>query len=158
MISKFFFAAISLYLVASVYASPIKANSDADQLTTSVLATQTKCQALLHHDADEFVECVDALLNTHRKLGSTRLGIEYFGWAGALNSARISLPGAEVAADRYLRLFRKTQRALKVDDQTLCETLPGNCTQRIARMLQMEAQLPIKTDRFDRNNTGGHRH
>ena len=113
---------------------------------------------LLHHDAEDYVACIDHLLKAERKPSARRLGLEYFGWVGALNSARMSFPGADAAADRYLRLFRKTQRRLKIADQALCETVPGNCEQRLARMRQMEALPPVKADHFDGDASAHHRH
>lgn len=125
-----------------------------DTLKTSASNTQKQCQMLLHHDAEDYVDCVDALLRAHPKHDATRLGTAYFGWIGALNSARMSFPGANEAADRYLRQFRKTQKILKISDATLCSSVPGNCTQRTARMLQMEALPALKAEVFD----GGHAH
>lgn len=130
----------------ALLATPRASATTAQDMTTAALQTQKQCQMQLHHDADEYIVCVDQLLAAHHKPNAVRLGIEYFGWVGALNSARISLPGAAFAADRYLRQFRKTQRALKVDDMTLCQTVPGNCTERLARMRQLEALPPMKTD------------
>jgi hypothetical protein len=137
-------------LVAALAHLPLHAAGALEKaVAAAALRTQKQCQMQLHHDADEYVDCVDALLKAHAATDATRLGIEYFGWVGALNSARISLPGANEAADRYLRQFRKTQRRLKVSNEVLCATVPGNCVDRIARMKQMEAVPALKSDRFD---------
>ena len=122
------------------------AASPVERVAAAALQAQQLCQMKLHHDADEFVECMDDLLKAQAKNkagAATQLGTEYFGWVGALNSARMSLPGAMEAADRYLRRFRRTQLSVKLDDETLCKTIPGNCVQRIARMKEMEAQPPL---------------
>ena len=138
---------LSIFLAAgALLATPCVGATSAHDIATAALQTQKQCQMQLHHDADTYIVCVDQLLAAHLKRDAVRLGIAYFGWVGALNSARISLPGAAFAADRYLRQFRKTQRALKVDDMTLCQTVPGNCTERLARMRQLEALPPMKTD------------
>jgi hypothetical protein len=120
-----------------------------EQVARATRLAQSGCQMKLHHDADEFVDCIDDMLKATRGSAHTRLGIEYFGWVGALNSARMSLPGAMGAADRYLRQFRKTQKRLHVTDDALCKTVPGDCRQRNARMLEMEAQRPMNATRFD---------
>lgn len=152
-------ALMGLFLCVSMAQAAQPARQELlDKVRTVASETQTKCQSFLHHDADEYVECIDELLAHSKKIDATRLGIEYFGWVGALNSARISLPGAAEAADRYLRRFRQSQRKLKIDDAALCSTVPGDCTVRIARMLQDEAGPRMRQDRFDPQNAGGHRH
>ncbi|MBC7601389.1 MAG: hypothetical protein H7255_01845 [Ramlibacter sp.] len=62
--------------------------------------TQKTCQMLLHHDADEYVECIDKLLLQVKPATPRYLGIAYFGWVGALNSARISLPGSDDVTEK----------------------------------------------------------
>ena len=108
------------------------------EVAAAALRTQAQCQMKLHHDADDYVVCVDDLLKANKAGRAVQLGIEYFGWVGALNSARMSLPGSMDAAQSYLRMFRKTQRRLSVSDAALCATVPGDCRERIARMRLME--------------------
>jgi hypothetical protein len=141
---------------AHAQASP--SSSRLSVVTQAALRTQQQCQMLLHHDAEDFVDCVDDLIKPHRKPTLERLGVEYFGWVGALNSARMSFPGANDAADRYLRRFRKTQRQLRITDDALCTTIPGDCLSRNARMLQMEALPPVKASHFGGQGAAGHRH
>lgn len=133
-------------------------DSSLNRVRAAALLTQKQCQMLLHHDAQDFVDCVDGLLKPERNASIRRLGIEYFGWVGALNSARMSFPGATDAADHYLRLFRKTQRKLKISDEHLCASVPGDCVQRNARMLQLEALPPSKELHFDGRTGTDHRH
>lgn len=135
--------ALTLCLVFLVQGSAHAQDKLLESIRTAALETQKQCQMLLHHDAEDYVDCVDARRQTERTPSARRLGIEYFGWVGALNSARMSFPGAHEAADRYLRLFRRTQRHLKISDERLCTSVPGDCIQRIARMRQMEASSPV---------------
>ncbi|MBX3653511.1 MAG: hypothetical protein KF686_04955 [Ramlibacter sp.] len=153
-LSRWALGAIVLACAAGAHA-----RTDMAEVALAARDTQTRCQMKLHHDAEEFVDCLDDLLKPLAKPTAHRLGIEYFGWVGALNSARMSLPGAMEAADRYLRRFRKTQKALRVADEALCRTVPGDCTQRIARMRQMEAEPPMNSQRFGpANRESGHKH
>lgn len=141
-------------------ATAMASSVNTDEISAAALATQQQCQMLLHHDAEDYVDCVQARLRAERKPGTKKLGIAYFGWVGALNSARMSFPGATDAADHFLRQFRPLQRKLKVSDTALCATVPGDCVQRNARMLQMEALPAVREKHFDGGNSegSGHRH
>lgn len=102
-------------------------------------ATQAQaCQPYLHDDADEYEACIDGLVRQHSKGGvkaeARKLGVLYFGFAGALNSARVSLPGAEELAQRYARSSIKLKNKLKLSDADLCSVLSGDCQARSAAM------------------------
>lgn len=103
---------------------------------------QEKCYRLIHHDTFAYEGCIRSLLAGTKKVDGTRLGIEYFGWVGALNSARMGMLGADAAALEFLKRFRMTQKKLQIDDLSLCQSIPGDCKARIARMKQMEAAPP----------------
>jgi len=99
---------------------------------------QARCYRLVHDDTYEFGDCVRGLAARQAKHAPLRLGIEYFGWVGAMNSARLGMRGADETAAEFLARFRATQAALGVDDRTLCASIPGDCTARIARIRQAE--------------------
>jgi hypothetical protein len=109
------------------------------QLADAVVFAQDRCYRLIHHDTFAYHACIAALLREEANPTPKRLGIEYFGWAGALNSARMGMRGAETTAYDFLKRFRATQAQLGIDDATLCRSIPGDCDARIARMRQMEA-------------------
>lgn len=102
------------------------------------------CQEYMHEDADEYQSCIDAVARAIlRGQGDTEarlLGHYYYAWVAANNSARLSLPGAERAAQTYLGKFRVLQRKLKIDDRTLCKAVPGDCVQRVAIIERAEAE------------------
>jgi hypothetical protein len=100
---------------------------------------QERCYRLIHHDTFAYAACLRNLLQDETQPARKRLGIEYFGWVGAVNSARLAMRGADATAREFLRRFRTTQKALGIDDQTLCASIPGDCAARIARMKVMEA-------------------
>ena len=103
------------------------------------------CQEFMHDDADEYRSCIDAVareMPRGRKDTAARLlGHYYYAWIGANSSARLSLPGAEAAAQVYLREFRALQRKLGVDDKTLCKAVPGDCGQRVGVIREAEAGM-----------------
>ncbi|AQV97586.1 hypothetical protein BJN34_27370 [Cupriavidus necator] len=103
------------------------------------------CQEYMHEDADEYRSCIDAVARAMPRgqddTEARLLGHYYYAWVGANNSARLSLPGAEHAAQVYLGKFRVLQRRLKVDDKALCKAVPGDCVQRVAIIEQMGAEM-----------------
>jgi hypothetical protein len=94
---------------------------------------QARCYGLVHDDTYEFGDCVREFAR-QQKNATKRLGIEYFGWVGAMNSARLGMRGADETAVDFLARFRATQKALGVDDAALCASVPGDCKARIARI------------------------
>ena len=109
-----------------------------------------RCHVFMHEDADEYVQCVDSVLQQSASSGDKsarlprRLGVAYFGWVGANNSARIALPGALQAAEHYRHLFRSLQVQLAISDEALCSTVPGTCHSRIAQLVEQEALDPTR--------------
>ncbi len=108
-------------------------------VTEGAVYAQTRCYRLIHHDTFDYEDCLQALLRDERRPTPRRLGMEYFGWVGAQNSARLGMRGAEQSAYEFLGRFRATQKRLRIDDEALCATVAGDCTVRIARMKLMEA-------------------
>jgi hypothetical protein len=98
---------------------------------------QARCYKLVHDDTVEFGDCVRELAQ-QQKSAAMRLGIDYFGWVGAMNSARLGMRGADETAAEFLARFRAAQKALGIDDATLCASVPGDCKARIARIRQAE--------------------
>ena len=121
-----------------------------DKLATSTQASlqaRDRCQTLMHEDSLAFARCVDALLRgvsagTLRDR-SSRLGISYYGWLAATAAAKNGLPTAENTALHFLHEFRPIQRQLRISDDELCATIPGDCVARIARLKQMEHEAPM---------------
>jgi len=127
-------------LLASIgIASSVVAAPTIDTVSASARDAQQQCHRLMHHDADEYEECIGMLIRSAGQNRAKRLGISYFGWIGAMNSARVGLPGAQAAADRFLPTFRRDQKSLGISDDALCTTVPGDCTVRLAQIRQAEA-------------------
>jgi hypothetical protein len=109
----------------------------AGALAEGAQQAQARCYRLVHDDTNEFGTCVRELAQQQRS-AAKRLGIDYFGWVGAMNSARMGMRGADETAAEFLARFRAAQNALGVDDATLCASVPGDCKARIARIRQAE--------------------
>ncbi len=124
----------SIGIATSVVAAPT-----IDIVSASARDAQQQCHRLMHHDADEYEECIATLIRAAGQSRAKRLGISYFGWIGAMNSARVGLPGAQAAADRFLPIFRREQKSLGIADAALCTTVPGDCNVRLAQITQAEA-------------------
>lgn len=132
----------SLAANANLNASTLTAN---ELLKLSADDAQKRCYEYMHDDATEYSSCLNAVLaavkGKDKNTQLQRLGIVYFAWVGANNSARMSLPGSEAAAQFYLPKFRKIQKQLKISDEELCPAIAGECKARVAQILQMEKEL-----------------
>lgn len=127
-----------------------------EQLVLGAQLAERQCYRLIHHDTFEYRDCLRGLLFADNRPGPKRLGVEYFGWAGAVNSARVGMKGAEATADEFLHRFRATQEALGIDDRRLCAAIPGDCVTRMAVMRHMEAAPPRPADVSAEDETTGH--
>lgn len=127
------------------------------QVADAAIEAQTRCYRLIHHDTFAYEACLRGMLQEEKKATPRRLGIEYFGFVGALNSARLGMLGAETSAWEFLQRFRLTQKKLRFDDASLCETIAGDCEVRIARMKQMAAS-PRPRPADSAGEDDGHRH
>jgi hypothetical protein len=124
------------------------AGEDLAMIATAASMAQKQCN-LMHNDADEYVACVDALGQEVKGKANLaqyqRLGIAYFGWVGAVHWGRVGLPGADEAAQRYFLRFRPLQKQLKLSDEALCSTVPGDCKVRLAQLVMAQREyLPAK--------------
>ena len=122
-------------------AGPTEPPAPSERVRAGAMQAQQRCYPLIHHDTWEFGDCVRILAGNETPSDEVRLGVEYFGWVGAMNSARLGMLGADETAQEFLSRFRATQAKLKVDDRALCAVVPGDCTARIARLEQMEREF-----------------
>lgn len=127
------------------------------RIAEAALEAQGHCYRLIHHDTFAYEACLKDLLADEKTPGPRRLGIEYFGFVGALNSARLGMLGAQDSAWTFLQRFRATQKKLRIDDASLCASVPGDCEVRIARMKLMEKSPPPRQPN-DLRVDEGHRH
>lgn len=150
------FAFVFLALIAT---SPLHAATDSATLAriqAGANEAQSRCYRLIHHDTLAFHDCLLGILADERKAGPRRLGIEYFGFVGAQNSARLGMRGADYTTWTFLRRYRQTQKRLRIDDASLCATIPGDCEVRIARARLIEHAPPPPAP--DADGEESHRH
>jgi hypothetical protein len=114
-------------------------------ITQAAQSAQQRCYSFMHEDADEYTLCIDAITQEVKgdsaKAQQQRLGIQYFGWVGANNSARIGLPGADASAAGFLVRFRSLQHTLGIADESLCRSVAGECKSRLAQIHASEAAI-----------------
>lgn len=126
-------------------------------LRSAAQETQKKCFMRIHFDTFQYQDCVSELSASHHDDDLVNLGINYFGYVGAMDAVRTGMLGAEQSAHLFLGQFRKLQKKLHISDQSLCASIPGNCDIRIALMKKMEqAPKPALIDQDASSNH--HRH
>jgi hypothetical protein len=146
-----------------VLAQPVArpAASSPDDILARVRASasiaQASCHGRIHHDTYEYEHCLLDLLAPLKRATPERLGIEYFGYVGAMNSLRMSMQGAEASAYEFLHRMRRTQQQLRLSDDALCSTVPGDCQVRLATQRLMLA-APAKRQHPRRDPSEEHQH
>jgi len=99
------------------------------------------CQKKLDDDTIEFKKCIQkkaADSSKEKDPKTTKLAIYYYGWLASVVAAKNGIPTSEETARYLLPKFRVIQKELKISDLDLCQTIPGDCVSRNARMIQME--------------------
>ena len=140
----------NLLLWALLWALPCQPLLAADRLSDherqrvvdGAQQAQTVCYKTIYRDTNAYSQCIRDLVEPEKRNSYRRLGAEYFAYVGAMAYVRVSQAGAEQAAVEFLKKYRRTQKRLRVDDEALCATVPGNCTVRIAQSKAMEATPP----------------
>ena len=92
------------------------------------------CLKEMHHDTDEFVDCVNNLIETHKIFDEKQLGYAYLGLVGCLSAMRISTLHSDICTSHYLAVTDKLMKKYKVKDEELCSSVPGNCSVRVAQI------------------------
>jgi hypothetical protein len=118
----------------------------ADQQTIAAAAarTQEQCFKLMYRDTNAYAQCVRNLRDAESSSNLKKLGIEYFGFVGALSYVRVGHLNSSQIASEFLSGFRQTQKKVGISEAALCSTVPGDCTVRIAQTREMQATPPPK--------------
>lgn len=137
-----------LIVVVTFHASYAGALSSADYQTISQAAAlaQHQCFKEMYRDPNAYSQCIRDLRNGEKKSVLKKLGIDYFGFVGALSYRRVGHLNADQIAAEFLKAYRPVQKNLGLSDEVLCSTIPGNCTVRIAQTRQMEAAPPARRE------------
>lgn len=117
------------------------AQAAAHQQTVAAAAAraQTQCFRLMYRDTNGYAQCIRDLRRAQAGSPWDQLGTEYFGFVGALSYMRVGHLNAEQIASEFLKDFRLTQRRLGMAEAALCNTVPGDCTVRMAQTRAMQA-------------------
>ena len=124
--------------------SGAEAQPDARQQTiASAAATaQAQCYRHMYRDSNAYAQCLRDLRNAQANQPLKKLGTEYFAFVGALSYMRVGHMNADQIAAEFLRDYRQTQRRVGINDASLCSTIAGDCTVRLAQTREMEAAPP----------------
>lgn len=139
-LSKF----IALTIVMLPIAAPASETENARQMKISeaALTAQTQCYREMYRDSNAYAQCLRNLRNANAKSLLTKLGVEYFGFVGALSYMRVGHMNSDQIAAEFLQAFRATQKKVGISDVDLCKTIPGDCSVRLAQTAEMLASPP----------------
>lgn len=146
--------------IAMAWACPgyaLTAN-EAEVLRSSVEAARLECAPKIHFDTYTFNRCIDQRLTKYPKNAIARLGTGYAGFAVALSTTRVGMPGAEESAQYFYWRYRPLQLKLGIDDATLCSSLPGDCAIRLAQTAAFAKKPRTKTPRAAAQPSDDHTH
>jgi hypothetical protein len=121
-----------------------RAESDAKQaiIANAAMAAQEKCYKQMYRDSNAYAQCLRDMRSEQLKSPLKKLGIEYFGFVGALSYMRVGHINSDRIAAEFLQAYRQTQKKVGISDSDLCSTIPGDCTVRMAQTKEMEAAPP----------------
>jgi len=103
-------------------------------LTDAVQQTSQACLHEMHHDTDEFSDCVDARLLRSAGKPAEQLGTAYLGLVGCVSAARIATLHSDTCARGYLARVDALRKPLKLSHEALCPTVAGDCRSRLAQI------------------------
>lgn len=106
---------------------------------------QEQCFKQMYRDTNAYAQCVRDMRSAQQHSPLKKLGIEYFGFVGALSYVRVGHMNSSQIAGEFLKDYRKTQKRVGISDSALCSTIAGDCTVRIAQIREMEAAPPKQT-------------
>jgi hypothetical protein len=139
---------LAVLLAGVLIGAPAQAGQPSDAqhrvLVEAAAQAQSECFKQMYRDSNAYTQCIRNLRNAQPPKSLKRLGVEYFGFVGALSYMRVSHQNATTIAGEFLSDFRRTQASLGVDDAKLCSAVPGNCEVRMAQTREMLAKPPAK--------------
>ena len=117
-------------------------NANRQAIAEAASQARERCFKEMYRDTNAYAFCIRALRTEYKRDPYRLLGVEYFGFVGALSYMRISQSAAQSVAGEFLPHFRSTQKQLKISDEDLCSVVPGNCVERIAQTGKLELERP----------------
>jgi hypothetical protein len=140
---KIYFRIVGLLLCLanSTYASKLSAHKQ-EVLETAAKESQDACYKQIYRDTNAYAQCIRNLREAKKIKPLEALGVTYFGFVGALSYMRVSQAGTDLIAYEFLQSAQNQQKALGIDDQAICSTVPGDCVVRLAQIKQLQASPP----------------
>lgn len=111
-------------------------------LEAAAKESQDACYKQIYRDTNAYAQCVRDLRAAKKSKPLEALGVTYFGFVGALSYMRVSQAGTDLIAYEFLQSAQAQQKKLGLDDLALCNSVPGDCTVRIAQAKQLLANPP----------------
>lgn len=97
-----------------------------------------QCFILIHHDTYHYEQCIQQAVNQPNNTIDQRIGMLYFGTAGALNSYRMSMLRSDYSAWTFAKQLKQQLKKSHIPLNTLCPIVEGDCA---ARHAMIEALL-----------------
>jgi len=135
---------LGLFLLCQSTGTWAKADTRQAIIANAATQAQENCYKQMYRDSNAYAQCLRDMRNAQLKSPLKKLGIEYFGFVGALSYMRVGHINSEQIAAEFLQAYRQTQKKVGISDSALCSTIPGDCTVRMAQTREMEAASPKK--------------
>ena len=133
---------LGLTLLGPTTVAWAKADAKQEVIANAAAAAQEKCYKQMYRDSNAYAQCLRDMRSAQLRSPLKKLGIEYFGFVGALSYMRVGHINSEQIAAEFLQAYRQTQKKIGISDSALCSTIPGDCTVRMAQTRDMEAAPP----------------
>ena len=137
--------AVVLVLCCLSHSAMAVSTAQQQTIAEEALKAQEQCFKQMYRDTNAYAQCVRDMRNAQARAPLKKLGIEYFGFVGALSYARVGHMNSTQIAGEFLKDYRQTQKLVGISDAALCSTIAGDCTVRIAQIREMEAAPPKQT-------------
>ena len=141
-LQPFAYGLVALALLLPAQSTLALTNTQYREIETAAGKAKEQCYRHMYRDANAYTQCIRDMRRAEQNAPLKKLGIEYFGFVGALSYARVGHMNAEQTAAEFLTGFRQTQKRVGISDEALCRTIEGDCKVRIAQTLEMESTPP----------------
>src|SRR5450830_1921500 len=133
---------LGISLLCQTTGSWAKPDARQEVIANAATAAQERCYRQMYRDTNAYAQCLRDMRSEQLKSPLKKLGIEYFGFVGALSYMRVGHINSDRIAAEFLQAYRLTQKKVGISDSALCSTIPGDCTVRMAQTREMEAAPP----------------
>jgi len=129
-------------LLSQASSSWANQNTREQTIANAAATAKEQCYKHIYRDSNAYAQCLRDLRHAQSSSSLRKLGVEYFAYVGALSYMRVGHMNADQIAAEFLKDYRLTQKKVGISDSALCNTIPGDCTVRMAQTREMEASPP----------------